>query len=53
MSRRLGDIRMRDPFILTLASGGFVLYGTTDTNLWGGRILGGHSVLGPRGARAR
>ena len=26
---------MRDPFVMELATGGFVLFGTTDTNLWG------------------
>ena len=37
---RLSEIRMRDPFVLELASGGFVLFGTTDTNLWGGPATG-------------
>ncbi|WP_296665829.1 glycoside hydrolase family 43 protein, partial [Demequina sp.] len=32
---RLSDIRMRDPFIVD-ADGSFVLFGTTDHNLWGG-----------------
>ncbi len=40
MGQRLTDIRMRDPFVLTLTSGGYVLFGTTDTNLWGGRATG-------------
>jgi len=40
MSKRLSDLRMRDPFILRLSSGGFVLFGTTDTNLWGGPATG-------------
>jgi hypothetical protein len=37
---RLSDIRMRDPFILKVPSDGFVLYGTTDANLWGGPATG-------------
>lgn len=40
MNKRLSDIRMRDPFILELSSGGFVLFGTTDMNLWGGPATG-------------
>src|SRR5918997_3434659 len=40
MSMRLSDIRMRDPFILKVPSGGFVLFGTTDANLWGGPATG-------------
>jgi hypothetical protein len=40
VSTRLSDVRMRDPFILTLPSGAFVLFGTTDTNLWGGPATG-------------
>ena len=31
---------MRDPFILEPAPGQFVLYGTTDANLWGGPATG-------------
>ena len=31
---------MRDPFVMELATGGFVLFGTTDTNLWGGPATG-------------
>lgn len=37
---RLGDIRMRDPFILEADPGAFVLFGTTDENLWGGPATG-------------
>ena len=37
---RLGDIRMRDPFILEAAPGEFVLFGTTDGNVWGGPATG-------------
>jgi hypothetical protein len=40
MSSTLGDIRMRDPFVLEVPSGGYVLFGTTDTNLWGGPATG-------------
>ncbi|GAA1956151.1 glycoside hydrolase family 43 protein [Nocardioides panacihumi] len=40
MSSRLNEIRMRDPFVLEVPSGGFVLFGTTDTNLWGGPATG-------------
>lgn len=32
----LSEIRMRDPFIIESAPGKFTLFGTTDTNLWGG-----------------
>ncbi|WP_426592101.1 glycoside hydrolase family 43 protein [Cellulomonas sp. McL0617] len=39
-SQSLSEIRMRDPFILEVGSGGYVLYGTTDTNLWGGPATG-------------
>ena len=35
MAKKLSEIRMRDPFILE-TSDGYVLYGTTDENLWGG-----------------
>lgn len=37
---RLDEIRMRDPFILEAAPGGFVLFGTTDANVWGGPATG-------------
>jgi Glycosyl hydrolases family 43 len=40
VSTELSDIRMRDPFILEALSGGYVLFGTTDTNLWGGPATG-------------
>ncbi|MDF1605867.1 glycoside hydrolase family 43 protein [Nocardioides sp. YIM 152315] len=40
MSRRLGDIRMRDPYILDVPSGGYVLFGTTDKNVWAGPATG-------------
>lgn len=36
----LTDIRMRDPFILESSPGQFVLYGTTDENVWGGPAVG-------------
>lgn len=34
--RTLADIRMRDPFVLRAGHGQYVLFGTTDENLWGG-----------------
>lgn len=37
---RLNDIRMRDPFILEPAPGEFVLFGTSDANVWGGPATG-------------
>ncbi len=37
---KLGDIRMRDPFVLRVESGDYYLYGTTDENLWGGPATG-------------
>jgi beta-xylosidase len=37
---RLEDIRMRDPFILEPFPGEFVLFGTTDENVWGGPATG-------------
>ncbi len=40
MSRALSDIRMRDPFVLEVPGGGYVLFGTTDENLWGGPATG-------------
>jgi hypothetical protein len=40
MSSRLDEIRMRDPFVLEVPGGGFVLFGTTDTTLWGGPATG-------------
>ena len=40
MPTELSDIRMRDPFVLEVPSGGYVLFGTTDTNLWGGPATG-------------
>jgi hypothetical protein len=33
---KLAEIRMRDPFIVESPKGKFTLFGTTDTNLWGG-----------------
>lgn len=33
---KLSQIRMRDPFILEPTPGQYVLFGTTDENLWGG-----------------
>lgn len=33
---KLSEIRMRDPFIVEPTPGQFVLFGTTDANLWGG-----------------
>ena len=40
MTTALSEIRMRDPFVLEVPSGGYVLFGTTDTNLWGGPATG-------------
>ena len=40
MGTQLGDIRMRDPFVLPVPDGGYLLVGTTDTNLWGGPATG-------------
>lgn len=40
MTKSLQDIQMRDPFVLEVQPGKFVLYGTTDTNLWGGPATG-------------
>ncbi|GGI78749.1 glycoside hydrolase family 43 protein [Pseudarthrobacter scleromae] len=37
---RLGEIRMRDPFILETVPGEFVLFGTSDQNVWGGPATG-------------
>ena len=37
---RLDGIRMRDPFILEAAAGEFVLFGTSDENVWGGPATG-------------
>jgi hypothetical protein len=36
MAWLLSEIQMRDPFIVESTPGEFVLFGTTDTNLWGG-----------------
>ena len=36
----LSEIQMRDPFIVEPTPGEFVLFGTTDTNLWGGAATG-------------
>lgn len=36
----LSEIRMRDPFIIQSEPGSFVLFGTTDPNLWGGPATG-------------
>lgn len=36
MSMKIDQIRMRDPFVLESAPGAYVLFGTTDENLWGG-----------------
>jgi hypothetical protein len=37
---RLSDIRIRDPFVLESSPGSFVLFGTTDENVWGGPATG-------------
>ncbi|WP_082484323.1 MULTISPECIES: glycoside hydrolase family 43 protein [Micrococcaceae] len=37
---RLEEIRIRDPFILEPVPGEFVLFGTTDENVWGGPATG-------------
>ena len=37
---KISDIRMRDPFILEPEPGAFVLYGTTDENVWHGPATG-------------
>lgn len=37
---RLEEIRMRDPFILEPSPGEFVLFGTTDENVWAGAATG-------------
>lgn len=37
---RLDGVRMRDPFILESAPGAFVLFGTSDENVWGGPATG-------------
>ncbi|HYJ50423.1 MAG TPA: glycoside hydrolase family 43 protein [Microbacterium sp.] len=37
---RLSDIRIRDPFILESQPGSYVLFGTTDENVWGGPATG-------------
>lgn len=39
MTLALRDIRIRDPFILRTGNG-YVLFGTTDANLWGGPATG-------------
>ncbi|SEJ46637.1 Glycosyl hydrolases family 43 [Arthrobacter sp. yr096] len=38
--KKLSDIRIRDPFILEPTSGSYVLFGTTDHNVWGGPATG-------------
>lgn len=38
--KKLSDIRIRDPFILEPATGSYVLFGTTDQNVWGGPATG-------------
>lgn len=40
MPLRTSAVRMRDPFILEAEPGRFVLFGTTDPNLWGGPATG-------------
>lgn len=37
---RLADIRIRDPFIIESQPGSYVLFGTTDENVWGGAATG-------------
>ncbi|WP_228375072.1 glycoside hydrolase family 43 protein [Demequina iriomotensis] len=39
-THRLGDIPMRDPFIVEPSPGSYVLYGTTDANIWRGPATG-------------
>jgi hypothetical protein len=38
--KRLSGIRIRDPFIFEPAAGSYVLFGTTDENVWGGPATG-------------
>ncbi|WP_235036425.1 glycoside hydrolase family 43 protein [Arthrobacter sp. 18067] len=38
--KKLSEIRIRDPFILEHTSGRYVLFGTTDQNVWGGPATG-------------
>lgn len=41
MSHSLYDIQIRDPFVLTLpASGRYLLFGSTDRNIWSGQATG-------------
>ncbi len=41
MSHSLDDIHIRDPFVLTLpASGRYLLFGSTDENIWSGQATG-------------
>lgn len=37
---RLADVRIRDPYLLEPEPGRFVLFGTTDANVWGGPATG-------------
>lgn len=36
----LGDIQIRDPFLVAPESGGYVLFGSTDPNIWEGPATG-------------
>ncbi|MGO4146283.1 glycoside hydrolase family 43 protein [Paenarthrobacter sp. YAF11_1] len=38
--KKLSDIRIRDPFIMEPTRGWYVLFGTTDENVWGGPATG-------------
>jgi beta-xylosidase len=39
--KKLQDIQIRDPFVLPVsAEGTYYLFGTTDTNCWGGQAIG-------------
>ncbi len=40
MALTTADLRMRDPFLLEATPGNYVLFGTTDENLWGGPATG-------------
>ncbi|MCW4386234.1 glycoside hydrolase family 43 protein [Salinibacterium sp. SYSU T00001] len=37
---RLSDVRIRDPYVIEPEPGRFVLFGTTDANVWGGPATG-------------
>lgn len=47
MALKLDELRMRDPFLLEVSPSEFLIFGTTDENLWGGPATGFNCYRSP------